>query len=77
MVSNAAARETWRRSSPRPASLHADAETILKLIQSGEPALLECDVPQLAEDLLGDRVPAAELIDCLCHGGVSGLLIHP
>ena len=44
----------------RKRSLHADAEPVLKLIQRGEAALLECLIPKSAQHLPGYLVIAAE-----------------
>src|SRR5215469_14088670 len=41
-------------------SLHADAEPVLKLIQRGEAALLECLIPKAAQHVPGRLVIAAE-----------------
>jgi len=54
--------------------LHAYAESVLQLIQSGEPSLFEGRIPKLAEDLSRKFVVQAELVSCV--GNSFALLIH-
>ena len=56
--------------------LHAHAQPVLQLIERGEPSLLECGIPQLAENLLRHRTVVAEQVSCVCQVLLFVLFVH-
>jgi len=57
-------------------SLHADAEPVLQFVQRGQAALVECQVPELAEDLTRCSALLAEQVSCAGQGILLFLLSH-
>jgi hypothetical protein len=63
------ATQTW-------ALLHADAEPVLQLIQSGQAPLLEGLIPEPAEYLTGDCAVPAEVLPGTVYCSCLVFIIH-